>query len=154
MRSIEFGLGFELKPNGGYILDVREEKHKLIGLIMMTSNGQGYTVCSFVRNTLEFSKEIPSNMRSPRKVQEWVIEHAVAWKERKYTILNPLIKALDKLPRLICTFQNVRFQIIVLQGLIGLPLIVYARLPFKVVGGIITGLAVLNTIIYRKDPFR
>ncbi|MDE0326111.1 MAG: hypothetical protein OXN27_19505 [Candidatus Poribacteria bacterium] len=28
MRSVDFGLGFELKSHGGYILDIREEKGK------------------------------------------------------------------------------------------------------------------------------
>ena len=30
MRTIEFGIGFELKPYGGYILDIREEPHKFV----------------------------------------------------------------------------------------------------------------------------
>lgn len=94
-------------------------------------------------------------MRSPKKVQEWVIEHVVAWKERKYTILNPLIRALDAIPRFICTFQNIRFQMILLQFLIALPLIVFSsRLPLKTIGGIIAILAILNTVIYSKDFFR
>ena len=160
MRSIEFGMGFDLKPHGGYILDIRETPHKFVGLIMMASHGRGYTVCPFVKKSIEFSKDIPDNMRSPLKVQEWVIQHAVAWKEREYTILNPIIGLLDRLPRFICTLQNSKFQILFIQYFIAIALIGF--IPFEIgitsisakMGGTLFAVwAIFNTVRYPKDPF-
>ena len=161
MHSIEFGIGFDLRPHGGFILDVRGEPHKFIGLIMMSPTGHGYTICPFVKKSIEFSKTIPDNMRSPRKVQEWVIEHAVAWKPREYTILNPIIGLLDSLPKFIYTLQNSKFQILFVQYFIAIMLIGFypfeiaiTSISAKVTGVLFGAWAIFNTIGYRKDPFR
>lgn len=160
MRSIDFGIGFELTPNGGFILDIRQEPYKLVGLIMMSPTGRGYTVCPFVRKSLEFSTNIPNNMRSPRKVQEWVITHVVSWKKRKYTILNFLIHRIDKLPRLLCTIQNNQFQLIVLQIAFACCLIVWHELERSIpsistkgIGAFFLIWGLLNAIRFTKDPF-
>jgi len=161
MRSIDFGIGFDLRPNGGFILDIREPDHKFIGLIMMASHGQGYTVCPYVLRTLEFRKEVPTNMRSPLKVQEWVIEHVIGWKPREYTILNPIIGLLDTLPRLVCKVQNSKFLMILTHYFIAIALIGYypfevsiPSISAKVAGLFFAGLAIFNTVGYREDPFR
>ena len=161
MRSIDFGIGFDLRPHGGFVLDIREEPHKFIGLIMMSPSGQGYTVCPYVRRTLEFSKDIPTNMKSPLKVQEWIIEHVVTWKPRNYTILNPIIRLLDRLPRYVCTLQNSKFLMLLIYYFISLALIAFypfelsiTSISAKVAGSCFAGLAIFNTVGYRKDPFR
>ena len=46
-------------------------------------------------------------MRHPKSIAMG-IENVVAWKERKYTVLNPLICLLDRLPKLIYTSQNTK----------------------------------------------
>ena len=161
MRTIDFGIGFDLKPHGGFILDVRKEPHKFIGLIMMSPTGQGYTVCPFVKKSIEFSQAIPDNMRSPKKVQEWVITNAVAWKSREYTILNPIIGLLDRLPKFICTLQNSKFQILFVQYFIAIMLIGFQPFELSITlilakgtGCLFAAWAIFNTIGYRKDPFR
>ena len=160
MRSIDFGIGFELRSHGGFILDIREEPYKLIGLIMMSPTGLGYTICPMVKKSLEFSTNIPNNMRSPRKVQEWVITHVVAWKDRHYTILNPLIRLLDQLPKVRCRVRTNKFQMILAQFAIAIVLILLygsetniLSISTKGIGSIFVIAGILNTIGFWKDPF-
>lgn len=153
------GLGFKLTDHGGYVLDLRDEDPKFVGLIMESPTGKGYTVCPYVRKSLKFSTAIPKNMRSPRKVQEWVKEHAVAWKPRNYTILNPVIRFIDWIPRCVCTLRNTQFKIIVLQFFIAFLAGFYPTeneilsILVKVGGTTIAIWAIFNTFQYCKDPF-
>ena len=50
----------------------------------------------------------PKKYEAPQKGIGMGIENVVAWKGRKYTVLNPLIRLLDRLAKLICTFQNTK----------------------------------------------
>lgn len=55
MNAETFGLGFNLTENGGYVLDIRGDKPKFVGIIMASLTGKGYTLCLYVRRSLEFS---------------------------------------------------------------------------------------------------
>ena len=161
MNSEIFGLGFNLTENGGYVLDLRGDKPKFIGIIMASPTGKGYTLCPYVRKSLEFSNRVPNNLKSPRKAQSWMLQHFVTWNySRKYTVFNPIIGILTPIAKILHAIRNTQFQVIVLQFVLALLLICYhpfeiGFLPIltKVVGIILSLWALLNAMRYNKDPF-
>ena len=116
MKTIALNLSFRLVNYGGYIIDIRGDKPKYIGLITPSPTCKGYVLCPFVKKTVVFDNIVPDNFKSPRKAQDWVIKHVVSWNSvRRYTIFNPIMGRLGSFPQVLYTIKDTRFQIICLM---------------------------------------
>lgn len=149
-------LEFKLKRHGGYVYDVRDRKNpKVVGLIVETAVGRGYTLCPFVQQTIEFDAPVPEQVKSPQKMQHWVMEHAVMWKAaRKYTIFNNVMRIFGPIPRVLHVLRDVRLSVIGLQ-LLFIFWITRNNLPKRVYGWIVLMIlftwAVFNIVCLCKD---
>lgn len=136
--NVDNDLSFTLKPHSGYIYDVRDRKNpKIVGLIIRTSSGRGYTLCPRAKQTIGFDAAVPDQVKSPKKMQHWVMEHAVLWNaSRKYTVFNSFMKILAPFPRVFHILRDLRLSVIYLQ-LVVCTLIYTQHYPGDVIGWLI-----------------
>lgn len=122
------GLAFDLKKDGGLVLDIREGKERVVGGIIPDAMNKGYTVCSFVKKSIVFDTFVPETVRTPKRMQDWIQQHAVSWNNlRRYTLFNPVVGFLMLIgaPRFLNLFKDAKTQIAVMQCAITLFLVVY-----------------------------
>lgn len=158
------GLAFNLKENGGFVLDVREGQERIVGGIIPCPMGKGYTVCPFVKKSIVFDTFVPETVRTPKRMQDWILYHAVSWNNiRRYTLFNPLIgiAMLIGFPRILYLLKDNRTQAAFLQVAFAYVLTYYPAaepdhiftIGTRVVAGICTIWGLVNVVNIFRDHF-
>ena len=120
------GIEVQIKCNGGLICDTRKSitNPMFVGGIVPHPTRAGYCFCPLTIRTFIFNRKIPrDNFRTPERAAEWLKRHSVCYKNRRYTVFNPLIKYLFELPGTLVS--EIRIQLIILYFLISMLLSFY-----------------------------